>query len=91
MQSKVDSPIAPIWFSDLEMDDEANDELFGTGDGSEEVVLPKQKKKKSKALNLDLDENDELAGEMADLDLGGKKKKRKDKVTFLQEVETVSL
>jgi len=71
------------------MDDEANDELFGVGP-SDEPLLDKPKKKKSKKLNLGLDgEGDDaaLADGMGELDLGGKKKK-KNNVAFLDEVET---
>ena len=70
------------------MDDEANDELFGTGPSDEPSLDTKPKKKKSKKLNLD-DEAGELADEMGELDLGGKKKK-KNKVDFMDDVESVS-
>ena len=70
------------------MDDEANDELFGTGPSDEPSLDTKPKKKKSKKLNLD-DESGELADEMGELDLGGKKKK-KNKVDFMDDVESVS-
>ena len=70
------------------MDDEANDELFGTGPSDEPSFDTKPKKKKSKKLNLD-DDAGELADGMGELDLGGKKKK-KNKVDFMDDVESVS-
>ena len=74
------------------MDDEANDELFGVAGSSDEPMLDKPKKKKSKKLDLGLEGGDgdaSLADGMGELDLGGKKKK-KNNVAFLDEVETVS-
>merc|ERR1739838_1278186 len=69
------------------MDDEANDELFGTGPSDEPSLDTKPKKKKSKKLNLD-DEAGELADEMGELDLGGKKK---NKVDFMDDVESTEV
>merc|ERR1739838_1038255 len=71
------------------MDDEANDELFGTGPSDEPSLDTKPKKKKSKKLNLD-DEAGDLADEMGELDLGGKKKK-KNKVDFMDDVESTEV
>merc|ERR1711962_760162 len=48
--------------------------------------IENQKKKKSKKLNLD-DETGDLADGMGELDLGGKKKK-KNKVDFMDDVES---
>jgi len=75
------------------MDDEANDALFGTGDGSEEPLAldlkPKKKKKNKDKLVFDGDAlDDELADDMAELDLGTKKKKKKKDVSFMPEVES---
>ena len=71
------------------MDDEANEALFGTETAADQLPLEtKPKKKKSKKLNLD-DETSELADDLDELDLGGKKKK-KNKVDFLAEVDDVS-
>ena len=76
------------------MDDEANDALFGTGDGSEEPLAldlkPKKKKKNKDKLVLDGDAlDDEMADDMAELDLGTKKKKKKKDVSFMPDVESV--
>ena len=81
-----------------ELDEEANDALFGEGDGTnidtsqfDEAPLEltkKKKKKKDKVIDLDLDEDgiDELGDEIGDLKLEKKKKKKKN-VDFKDETE----
>merc|ERR1739848_773496 len=76
-----------------EMDNEANDALFGMeeqkSEEEEELDLPvkaAKKKSKKKAKNLDdilnegANEENDLADELGDMDLRGKKKKRKDNI-----------
>lgn len=82
----------------LELDEEANEALFGEGDGTnidtsqfDEAPLEltkKKKKKKDKVLDLDLGEDgiDELGDEIGDLKLEKKKKKKKN-VDFKDETE----
>ena len=81
-----------------ELDEEANEALFGEGDGTnidtsqfDEAPLEltkKKKKKKDKVLDLDLGEDgiDELGDEIGDLKLEKKKKKKKN-VDFKDETE----
>ena len=82
----------------LELDEEANEALFGEGDGTnidtsqfDEAPLEltkKKKKKKDKVLDLDLGDDgiDELGDEIGDLKLEKKKKKKKN-VDFKDETE----